>query len=409
MRYSSLLLVLVALPGAWGLAGARADIFELRDGGRITGEAVERTESAYRIRTADGAEATLDRSQLQRVVPQDAKLQEYQRRSRAAADTADAHRALVAWCREQGLAQEAEHHLRRVVDLDPADEDARRSLGFQRVGDRWLDRDDVMTLRGLVYFDGKWRTPQDIAIRQRDGAVGEGEANWFAKVRLWRGWLDNRRDARVHEAQAAFASIADPQAAPALVKLLDGEEDEWAFDILLAAIGRLDDPLAVQTLVEYSLEYDHADKRRAAEVRATCIDFLVAGARPVSILPYVQALKSKDNIVVNRAGDALKQIGNPAAISPLIDALVTTHKYLVQEGNPGQMSAGFDPSGSGGGGLSMGGNGPKYVDEDRENIRVRDALVKLSGGQNFDFDELAWRHWYVDLLMRQHANARRDE
>ena len=37
------------------------------------------------------------------------------------------------------------------------------------------------------------------------------------------------------------------------------------------------------------------------------------------------------------------------------------------------------------------------------------ALTKLSGNQNFDYDEQAWRAWFVDLQMRQHINSRRDK
>jgi HEAT repeat protein len=260
---------------------------------------------------------------------------------------------------------------------------------------------------GLAMFDGKWRTAQDIAIRQRDGAIDEGESNWFGKVRLWRGWLDSRREDRVQEAQAQFAGIADPQAAPALVKLLDGEDEPWAFDILLGALGRLDDALTVRTLVAYSLEFEHADKRWANAVRDDCLDYLMSSGRPVSVIPYVEALKSKDNVVVNRAGEALERIGDVAAISPLIDALVTTHKYQVAPQGPG-MTTSFSPDGTGGG-FSFGGNGPKIETREEENPSVLRALKKLSGGQNFDYDKVAWRRWYVDLLMRQHTNARRDE
>jgi hypothetical protein len=135
----------------------------------------------------------------------------------------------------------------------------------------------------------------------------------------------------------------------------------------------------------------------------------VSAARPVSILPYVQALKSKHNVIVNRAAIALERIGDRASISPLIDALVTTHKYQVAPDNSGQMSAGFDPSGKGGGGLSMGGKGPTFVTQDEQNVAVRQALRKLSGGLDFDFDEVAWRHWYVEMLSHEHANSRRDE
>jgi hypothetical protein len=398
--------VVSAILGA--AAPATADVFELKDGGQIEGALVDRSDDGlYRIRTADGAEVTLDRNQIARVVPQNEALAEYEQRSRKAADTADAHRELAAWCREKGLIDEADHHLQRVADLDPDDEEARRSLGQVRVGNRWLNREDAMRALGLTMYDGKYRTAQDIAIRQRDSAVGEGESNWVGKVRLWRNWLDSRREDRVQDARMQFANITDPQAAPALVKLLDGEDQPWAFEILLGALGRLDDAVAVRTLVGYSLEFEHDDDRWADRIREDCLDYLLSSGRPVSVIPYVEALKSKDNVIVNRAGLALERIGDAAAISPLIDALVTSHKYLVQAAGPG-TSATFDPNG-GGGGFTFGGGGPKYETRNEENPSVLRALKKLSGGQSFDYDKVAWRRWYVDLLMRQHTNARRDE
>jgi hypothetical protein len=405
---SSRVPALVAIVCMGLAARTRGDVFALKDGGEVVGTLVERTDDgAYVVKTADGVQLTLNREQLQKLAPQDKTALEYERRSRSAPDTADAHRELAAWCREQGLTAEADHHLQRVVDLDPADENARRSLDFVRVGDRWLSHDDAMRQRGLTMFEGRWRTAQDIAIRQRNNTVGDGEANWVGRVRLWRGWLDNRREDRVEEAQAEFAAINDPQAAPALVQFLEKEEDDWAFDILLNALGRLDDALAVQTLVRYSLEFEHPNKSRAAAIREDCLAYLTSAARPVSIVPYVTALKSKDNIIVNRAGEALGKLGDPAALSPLIDALVTTHKYLIDPGSGGRTNAAFDPSG-GGGGFTTGGERPKYQTVDEDNQRVLAALKKLSG-QNFDYDEVAWRRWYVDMLMRQHTNARRDE
>jgi hypothetical protein len=129
----------------------------------------------------------------------------------------------------------------------------------------------------------------------------------------------------------------------------------------------------------------------------------------VSIIPYVQALKHKNNKVVNLAGEALGRIGDPGAISPLIDALVTTHKYQIQPGSGSGGTAIGATFGSGGGGLSLGGNKPKIVQKDEENPSVHQALVKLSGKQNFEFDEQAWRAWFVDLQMRQRVNMRRDD
>ena len=386
----------------------RADIFELKDGGEVVGSPVDRTKADdYVVRTADGSEVTVAKSALQRIVKQDEAAAEYRSKSRATPDTVEAHRELAAWCRARKMIHEADHHLARVAELDPNDEVARRSLGYQRVGNRWLTSDEVMKARGLVFFDGKYRTSQDVAIRERDKAASSTNIDWFQQLKLWRTWLGGRRADRAAQAQANILAINDPQAAPALIRVMSDEPEGDVFEMFLRVLSQLDHPAALQTLVACSL-----DPTVHPEIRAQCRDFLVRMPRPVPIVPFVQALKSKDNKVVNLAGLALGQLGNPAAVSPLIDALVTTHKYSLQpEGSGGdQITAGFgSPGAGGGGGLSMGGNGPKIETRVESNEKVHQALMKLSGKQNFEYDEQAWRAWYVDTQMRQHVNSRRDQ
>jgi hypothetical protein len=91
---------------------------------------------------------------------------------------------------------------------------------------------------------------------------------------------------------------------------------------------------------------------------------------------------------------------------------VTTHKYVIQPESSGgtPITAGFGtPGAGGGGGLSMGGNGPQIITRDQSNEKVHQALMKLSGKQNFEYDESAWRAWFVETQMRQHVNSRRDQ
>jgi hypothetical protein len=384
----------------YGHASAlRADIYELKDGGEVVGKTIERTDDGvYTVRTDEGAEIKLERDLVQRIVTQDDAALEYEQRSRKTPDTAEAHRDLAAWCREHKLLEEADRHLKRVAQLDPTDEEALRSLGYQRVGDRWLTRDELMAKRGMVFYEGRWRTKQDVAIRERDKQAKHTNVDWFHDIRLWRGWLDNRRQERVAEAEARLRAINDPQAAPALAKILDGENERDVFDLLLDVLGPLEHPATIQTLVAYAL-----DPAIKGDVRDECLDYLIHRDRPVQVFPFVQALKSKDNAVVNRAGYALARIGDEAAISPLIDALVTKHKYQIDMGP--EMSAGF---GTGGGGLNVGGGGIKLIEKDEQNERVLQALVKLSGNQNFEYDEGAWRAWFVDRQMRKQYNSRRD-
>ena len=115
----------------------------------------------------------------------------------------------------------------------------------------------------------------------------------------------------------------------------------------------------------------------------------------------------KDIAIVLRAAEALERIGNAAAISPLIDALVTTHRVTNPNAPPGEFNAAFSPTG-GGAGFSFGG-GNKVYKEDKQNLAVWRALVELSEGQNFEYNERAWRRWFVNLQVHEHVDARRDE
>ncbi len=381
---------------AWG------DVFELTGGGQVTGILVERGEDeSYVIHTDSGAAVTLDKSQVRKVTPIDDDLLEYNERSRSLPDTVEAHRELAKWCKAHRLSKLVDHHLERILQLDPSDEQARLSLGYQEYQGRWLTRDQIMEARGLRMYEGAYRTQQDIALREQEKRRKTAETDWYRSIATWRRWLNNR-DRRAEEALQNIREIRDPYAAPALVKLLDKEDNLQVRQLYLSALGELQHPAAVQKLVELSLE----DPDR--EFRQQCLDHLLRAHRPVSLTPYVKALKSSDNAVVLRAAEALKRIGDPAAISPLIDALVTTHKYDNPDAAPGDFNASFSPGG-GGAGFSFGGGGNKVVKADVQNAEVRMALLELSRGQDFQYNEKAWRRWFVNQQVHDTVDARRDQ
>ncbi len=402
LRRLALCAVGFALASSTGTA--EADLFKLKSGGQVAGKLVDRGKKGeYVVESNEGAMITLTKAQVRKVVAQDNEQLEYNRRSRSMPNTVEAHRALVAWCKQNHLSKLADHHRRRIIALDPDDQAARLSLGYQRHQGQWMTRDQIMAARGLRPYRGDYRTPQDIALREREKKQETAEAKWIVKLRTWRGWLDGRRSA---EAAQAISEIRDPDATVAIVKRLDREENQRVRDLLVRTLAQLNHPLAVQTLVQLSL----GDPIR--EVRLQCLDYLTNSGRQVSVAPYVNALRSRDNEIVNRAGEALRIVGNPEAISPLIEALVTTHRYTNADAPPGEINASFSPSGgggvgAGGGGLSMGGQ-PKILKRQRQNYEVSRALVELSGGQNFLFDQRAWRRWFVNRQIRE-FDARRDQ
>ena len=392
-------------------ASARADTFLLTDGGRIMGQLTKRgPDGEYVITSEAGATVTLTRRQVKRVGGQDQADLEYSKRSRSLPDTVEAHRQLADWCKQQKLGKLADHHLRRLLELDPEDEQARLSLDYQRHLGSWLTRDEIMQQRGMQNFKGTYRTPQDIAIREQQMKRKAAEADWLGRIRTWQGWLGNPR--KSDQAAAAITAIRDPHATQAIVKLLQREQEQAVRDLLTQTLAELDHPLAVVTLVDFSLEDP------LPEVRLRCLDYLLARGQPISLIPYVNTLNERknNNEMINRAAEALQVLGNRAAISPLIGALETTHKYKNGDAPPGDMNVGFSRNtsgnslggGGGGGGLRLGGS-PKVVSVVHRNMAVRLALVELSGGLDFEFDEKVWRRWYVNEQIQDFVDTRRDQ
>ncbi len=380
----------------------RADVFHLAEGGEVVGQLAERgPKGEYIINTKLGGSVTLAKDQVEDVVRQSEHQQEYESRSRSLPDTVAAHRALATWCKEQQLAEHAEHHLRRIIELDPDDEQARTSLGYQQHQGQWLTRDDVMAQRGMRFYDGTYRTEQDIALRERAKAFQNAEVEWLRQLKLWRGWLDSRRIDRAEEAELQIQAITDPQAATSLVKMLDGERDDSLRPMWMEILSQVRHPATMRKLIDLSI--DEPDR----DIRLQCLEYLLRMNDEIDIAPYVKALRSKDNEIVNIAAEALGQIGNPEAISALIDALVTRHKFEIV--TQGEMSASFSPDGSGGSGLSAG-NKPKFELRDLDNVAVLQALITLSGDEDFGFDKTAWARWYENKRSQQvYVDPRRDE
>lgn len=381
-----------------------ADTFELKSGGRIVGSVIERGENGeYVVRSENGATVTLSRRQIDRVVERDDLDLEYVKRSRTLPDTVDAHRELATWCKQNRLRKLAKLHLKRIIELDPSDEAARLSLGYQQHRGQWLTRDEIMAARGMRKYDGDYRTAQDIALREYAKERERIENDWFQKIRTWVGWLDKRRSA---EAVKSLSDVDDPAAALAIVKVLKREKNQRVRDLLISTLAELKTPLTVTTLVDFSLNDPDP------EVRLQCLDYLIRYHQPINLEPYVQALNDRkySNEIINRSADALGRIGNPEAISPLIDALVTTHSFKNVNAAPGNMNPTFGTApGGGGGGLSMGGDKNKIIRRNLNNMKVRQALMELTGGQDFEFDETLWRRWFVKEQIADYVDARRDQ
>lgn len=372
----------------------------LATGGEIQGELVNKDEiprQQYVIKTALGGQVTLARAQVVKVVRESPAQAEYEKIRPSYPDTVEGQWELAEWCRAHRLLAARKTHLERIIELSPDHAQARRVLGYSLMEGRWVTQEQIMTERGYRFYKGQWRLPQEIEIMEDKRKAELAEKEWFQKFKRWRAWLDSEKSFKAVE---EISSVDDPAALPALADGATSDPNEAVRLLYIEAIARIGTPGAMDVLVGRSLE------DRSEEVRLTSLDLLSEHKHPDIVGRYVKALRHKDNIMVNRAALGLARMEDPSAIAPLIDSLITIHKFAITSGSPGTSSSFGTGASSGGGGISMG-QSTKIVKQQIQNAVVRDALVHLTG-VNYNYDVRTWKNWYAAQKKDGGLNARRD-
>lgn len=401
-RRSGLIIHLIILL-VWGGTAARGDVLELTNGGRVEGRLVEDAaadKANYIIELTAGGQLTIPRAQVARIESSSQMQAEYDELARSSPDTVDAHWKLAEWCREHKLRDLSQQHLTRILELDPNHGQARTLLGFRNAGGQWMTRDELMVARGLVKYEGRYVTRQHRELLEREKKIDVSAADWKNQLERLRRTLTGRRADKADKAHAEVRAIRDPLAAEALVTLIRRENDPGLRRLWIEAAAGLDCQLTLDLLINLSL----VDPDE--ELRYLCLDYVIRSGKPGIVTPYIRALKNRDNAIINRAGAAIGQIGDPAAIGPLIDVLITKHKILISGGgNSDQQSYTMTE----GGGYSFGSAPPKIENRAVRNPDVLSALVKLAGGASFDYDQDQWRTWLAAQAKLNAVDVRRDE
>ncbi|MEX0819268.1 MAG: hypothetical protein WD070_06735 [Pirellulaceae bacterium] len=396
--------------GCFVLLSARtesmADNFVLRTGASVRGEWLNRDESSsgfYLVATEHGAIVKLERTRVVEVVRQSKAVAKYDRLAPTIADTAENHRKVAKWCRDNDLFEQCEQHLLRAIELDPDNEAARRELGYSEIGGQWVKKEAHLQRQGYVRYKGKWRLSQEIELAEQRQTEDLAKKDWYVKLSRWRSQLNN---AGRQAALDNIRQVRDPLAIEAIGRLLQVERDRRMRLIYVEVLGKIPDNQASVALVEIALS------DRDEEVYFACVDQLAKRKTPPLVRQFVFALKSQHNGQVNRAAIALRSLGDPSVIPPLIDALVTRHDTIL----PGSdmISTTFASGGlmnQQGGTYTSGPTAPQVLTQSAMNQEVLKTLVKLSG-VSFSFDQQAWRNWYTLEQRRGQsppADARRIE
>jgi hypothetical protein len=386
---------------------AHGAVFLLANGGQIEGQLLnpdQQPRETYVVRTGAGAVVTLNKTQVDGVLEKSEALRWYEQWLPKMPQTIEGHWAMAEECRERRLKEQRQHHLEEIIKVDPNHKEARYGLGYSRVEDGWVKTDEWMKGQGYVRYGGAWRIPQDVMVEKAAEEAEKRQNDWKRKVKTWRTAIVKRRG-KEQEAIDAIRAIDDPNAAPALIAILENKKENRDLRMLMIdVLGGLQSPVAVGAFIKRAIEDSDA------KIRDACLDQLSRFGTQHAVRAFEKLLESKDNKIVNRAAFCLGALRQPEATLALINSLFTEHSFLVQQGGtPGQLNLGFG-SGPGGGGNTFGvGGRPKLVTTELKNQSVLNALVALHPGTNFGFNIEAWKNWYVEQYAPSAATLRRDD
>ncbi|MBL8851350.1 MAG: HEAT repeat domain-containing protein, partial [Planctomycetaceae bacterium] len=323
---------------------------------------------------------------------------------------------LAEWCKANSLRDQRAEQLLLLLDVEPDHEEARGILGHKLHNGKWLTRDEWYAARGYVPHEGKWVTLQERDLLMKSEGERAAETAWYPKIRQWYNWASGRNPQRMAEARANFDAVTDPDAVPALVNFLGGNNDAQVRLLCVQLLGQMAGPKPVEPLVRKSL-YDDEHAVRIAARQAIHED-----QYSLALEHYVPELKSDSNTVIQRAAVAIRDMGDMTCVPYLIQALVTHHRWKIEVPSNNTQSFTVGPNGEVGMGNGQTGwlppevqglaatgqlpygaiilqpNQPRTtrvvtIKGDVKNADVLEALKKLTG-QDFGYNKRQWEVWY---------------
>ncbi len=396
---------------------ATADVVKLKNGGEIRGKVDWKKSSAksttVSITTLSGAAVLIAREDIVFASHRSLKIEEYETRAKQTDDTVAAQWEMAEWCRVNRLKKQRKIHLEKIVAIEPDHPKARLGLAHSLHNGKWMTRETWMTSQGYVKYKNRYITPQELELINKNEEELLKERAWYAKVKLWFGWMMRKNDKRQKTGYDNLVSLTDPNAVPALTKIMSEHQQYSVRQFFIKQMTKMEGAKPVRPLVNRVLLDSSSDLRYAA------LNGLSEDQYKIAMPYFLKKLKSEHNAIVRRAGAGLERVGNEQAVPYLVEALITTHQYKVRVPKKGVAL------GVGGGGnmaplspdiqamLQSGqfSNGviinqqdmiPNQlrpmktitVDYHHNNPEVLTALQKITG-QSFGYNERTWRLWWT--------------
>jgi len=405
------------------VSALRADTFEIRGGGFITGKLLNDPKSPiYKIRTNDGVELEIASGKLKPPVMLDPAVEDIYKSMAGKKDSPELHRAIgLALNSINPKGSLAYAHRERVVELEPND------ANYVALGDHdqnkqtgeWERRDVSFKRQGLIYSASSrsWETPQSQAIVDFKNKEKIARADMAKLFTQHLKNLDSKTPKLNSAASEFFALLGNSEAFYQKYQLRDRLAIKVISDLLKPESTQAASPAFLMELLARLPDYatssvfvDVATNSPDSQLQQQAIELLsrTEQSREYAFMRFWSALiqsNPKDKLYIqktDRAANNLKGFVDKRAIPDLIDHLLS--KVTTTLNIPGTNT--FNKDGSGGG-MSTGGQ--QKIDRLYQHQSVLSALIAVADGESFAYDQQAWRIWYAQKYAKTNLNLRRDE
>jgi hypothetical protein len=376
-----------------------ADVFLLKDGGKIEGELLNPGEvprKTYQIKTNSGAVIAIEPKYIERKRKDEKEvLVEYKSFAPFLENTLENHLKTAEWCRTNQLRDYSDIHLKQVLELDPNHAEARRLLGYRKLDDgTWMTETETRNRKGYVLHKGSWRTQQQIDVETKFEEAKKISLQWEERVKKIVKFLPADQQAR-----STLLAINDSAATAALYKALSAEKNPDVQILLIQTLGNIGTFSPLQCVANWAMR-----PQENSEVRRTCYEVLKKHpeARQALVNFFTGFLTPQfDDVQIRLAAQAIGELGGKSAVPQLIDML-----SIIRKRQRTIQGSGV-PVGAANGGMGMA-SGTKTItyNDESNNREVLNALVRLTG-TNFQYDETSWKNWLIQSRQSSSFNARR--
>ncbi|MDR1493454.1 MAG: hypothetical protein LBT05_12135 [Planctomycetaceae bacterium] len=364
-----------------------AEEIELTNGVSVQGKILNESETPrkkWQIQFMDGIAVELSNGKAVRRVVKNSKVREqYYAKAPFLAESVETHLKLAEICLSQNLNDLANRHYLRILELDADQSQARKRLGYRKIGENWITHEDEMLQQGYIQTkQGGWTTRQNLLIQEKQIPIGTAldDSELLSQIQH----LIDRLKTNDAAAEKELLEIKNPAIVRCLADVLKNEQNVFLRETFIRTLGKIKTAYALREITAWSL--------RESNDKICVLCFSYIKETPSFSRFYYPYLRSEDNKIINRAAFALGELGDRAAIPLLIDSLVTRH--CIDDRTH----------------VARSDNSPLTTTEREETVsnnrECLNALQRLTA-TDLGYDIPAWRLWWEDRQIAKNFDARR--